>query len=349
MTAANTYTGGTTISGGILQLGNGGSSGTISGAIIDNGQLSLDRSDTGLILSGVISGTGTLVQMGTGTSTLSGTNTYSGGTTISGGILSVAADTNLGSGPISISNNAELLTTGAAFSSSKTLALGTLGGTVASATGTTATYSGALSGTTTFNVGDATNTGTVILTNANNVAGSVNVNAGTLRLAAGGQLTAGSGSTIAPTAANSATLSVDGSGTSLTISAGLYVGYGGTGILTVTNNAAVNLSFLVVGVTNTSAGTGTVTVDGASTSTPTVTTLSTYLAFGGPGTLNILNGAIFNNSGTGFQVEDLGWSASLNVSGAGAKLNINGATDYLQIGAGGTYRPICIGNCAKWR
>ena len=76
LTAANTYTGGTTISGGILQLGNGGSTGSITGPIVDNGQLSLDRSDAGLILSGAISGTGTLVQMGTGTSILTGTNTY---------------------------------------------------------------------------------------------------------------------------------------------------------------------------------------------------------------------------------------------------------------------------------
>ena len=39
LTAANTYTGGTTISGGILQLGNGGSSGSVVGAIVDNGTL----------------------------------------------------------------------------------------------------------------------------------------------------------------------------------------------------------------------------------------------------------------------------------------------------------------------
>ena len=47
----------------------------------------MDRSDAGLILSGVISGTGTLVQIGTGTSILTGANTYSGGTTISAGTL----------------------------------------------------------------------------------------------------------------------------------------------------------------------------------------------------------------------------------------------------------------------
>ena len=97
LTGANTYTGGTTISGGILQLGNGGSAGSITGPITDNGQLSLDRSDSGLILSGAISGTGTLVQMGTGTSILTGTNTYTGGTTISAGTLQLGNGGSTGS------------------------------------------------------------------------------------------------------------------------------------------------------------------------------------------------------------------------------------------------------------
>ena len=97
LTATNTYTGGTTISSGILQLGNGGATGAISGAIIDNGQLSLDQSDAGLVLSGIISGTGTLVQMGTGTSILTGADTYTGGTTISAGTLQLGNGTATGS------------------------------------------------------------------------------------------------------------------------------------------------------------------------------------------------------------------------------------------------------------
>ena len=57
------------------------------GAIVNNGTLALDRSDAGLVFTGVISGTGTLVQLGTGTSILTGANTYTGGTTISAGTL----------------------------------------------------------------------------------------------------------------------------------------------------------------------------------------------------------------------------------------------------------------------
>src|SRR5262249_15801435 len=40
--------------------------------------------------------TGSLVQMGAGTTTLTANNTYSGGTTISAGTLAVSADANLG-------------------------------------------------------------------------------------------------------------------------------------------------------------------------------------------------------------------------------------------------------------
>ena len=41
----NTYTGGTTISGGTLQLGNGGTSGSVVGNIVDNALLVFNRSD----------------------------------------------------------------------------------------------------------------------------------------------------------------------------------------------------------------------------------------------------------------------------------------------------------------
>ena len=71
LTAANTYTGGTTISGGILQLGNGGS---ITGPIVDNATLSFNRTDATLNLTGNITGTGSVVQAGSGsTVTLSET------------------------------------------------------------------------------------------------------------------------------------------------------------------------------------------------------------------------------------------------------------------------------------
>jgi outer membrane autotransporter protein len=86
--AQNTYTGGTIIAGGILQLGTGGTSGSLVGNVIDNGVLAVNRSDT-LIFSGNISGSGALQQIGSGTTILTGRNNYSGGTVINSGILQV--------------------------------------------------------------------------------------------------------------------------------------------------------------------------------------------------------------------------------------------------------------------
>src|SRR5258706_16200737 len=84
----STYSGGTTISAGTLQIGNGGTSGSISGIITDNGTLAFDRSDS-VTFGGAISGTGALVQLGSSTLTLTGNSTYSGGTTISAGTLQI--------------------------------------------------------------------------------------------------------------------------------------------------------------------------------------------------------------------------------------------------------------------
>lgn len=90
-TGANTYTVGTTISGGTLQIGNGGTTGSISAssAITNNATLAFNRSDTvtqGTHFStAAITGTGALAQNGTGTLVLNAANTYSGGTTVSGG------------------------------------------------------------------------------------------------------------------------------------------------------------------------------------------------------------------------------------------------------------------------
>ncbi len=86
LAADNTYSGGTTVSAGTLQLGNGGTSGSIVGNVTDNGTLAFDRSDD-FTFAGVISGSGALVQSGAGTLTLTGANTYTGGTTVSAGTL----------------------------------------------------------------------------------------------------------------------------------------------------------------------------------------------------------------------------------------------------------------------
>lgn len=87
LSGANTFTGPTTITGGTLQLGAGGTGGSLaSSSIVDDGVLVINRSDL-LQLSAVISGSGSLVQAGAGTTQLTGANTYTGGTLVSAGRL----------------------------------------------------------------------------------------------------------------------------------------------------------------------------------------------------------------------------------------------------------------------
>ncbi len=88
LTAENSYSGGTTIAAGILQLGAGGATGGILGDVTNNGTLAFDRSDT-VTFSGVISGAGSLSQVGTGTTVLTADNPYTGGTNVSAGTLVV--------------------------------------------------------------------------------------------------------------------------------------------------------------------------------------------------------------------------------------------------------------------
>ncbi len=59
LTGTNTYAGGTTINSGTLQVGNGSTTGGISGNVTDNGTLAFDRSDSATF-GGVVSGTGGL-------------------------------------------------------------------------------------------------------------------------------------------------------------------------------------------------------------------------------------------------------------------------------------------------
>ncbi|PXR65977.1 fibronectin-binding autotransporter adhesin ShdA [Salmonella enterica] len=90
----NDYSGGTTIDDGVLIADNADSLGT--GAVANNGVLQVGEGE----LKNTLSGTGSLVKIGTGELTLNGDNDYSGGTTITGGTLIAASVNALGSGDI---------------------------------------------------------------------------------------------------------------------------------------------------------------------------------------------------------------------------------------------------------
>lgn len=87
LTENNSYSGGTTISDGTLQIGNGGTSGRIVGNITNNSTLQVNRSDD-LTLDGDITGTGNLVKSGAGTLILTGDTSFSA-TTLESGVLQI--------------------------------------------------------------------------------------------------------------------------------------------------------------------------------------------------------------------------------------------------------------------
>ena len=351
LTGANTYTGGTTISAGTLQIGNGGTSGSIVGGVIDNGNLAFNHSD-GVSIFGSVSGMGRLNQIGTGTLTLTGTNTYTGGTTISAGTLQI------GNGAISGSIVGDVIDNGnLVFNRSDAV---TFSGDVSGTGGLNQIGSGTatLAGTSTYSGATIVSAGTL---RAGSTAGfspnsAFNVNSG-LDLAgfsnSVGSLE-GSG-TVINNGGTSATLTVGGNGGSTVFSGTLTDGSGtlgltksGTGTLTLsgsnTYSGATNLNGGILAVNNNgNLGTGALSFSGGA--------LEALLAGGG-----ITSGkGITLNGGGGTFLADTGTASSLSgaISGAGAftkdgsgTLVLLGTNTYsggttigtgtLQIGNGGT-------------
>lgn len=95
VTGTNTFTGTTRVLEGTLQIGNAGTTGTLSGTsgilILSGANLAFNRTNALAqstdLNSNAITGAGSVTQSGTGTTTLSLTNTYTGGTTSTAGVL----------------------------------------------------------------------------------------------------------------------------------------------------------------------------------------------------------------------------------------------------------------------
>src|SRR5579871_6840929 len=187
VTGSNTYSGGTTISAGTLQLGAGGTSGSIVGNVTDNGTLVFNRSDS-ITFGGSITGTGQVYQSGSGTTTLTGTNSYSGTTYVVGGSLQAGAVNAFSP------NSAVVVTSGATLdlngynnavgslqsNGAVTLGSGTL---TIGANNSSSYFQGTISGT-----GGLVKTGSgqLVLSAANSYSGGTTISAGTLQLGAGG-------------------------------------------------------------------------------------------------------------------------------------------------------------------
>src|SRR5690606_11789711 len=89
LTGTNTYTGGTQLAGGTLQLGAGGTTGSIVGPVVNNGLLIFNRSNA-VVFDSAVSGTGAISKVGDNTLTLPGNSAAFGGvTTVYAGTLAV--------------------------------------------------------------------------------------------------------------------------------------------------------------------------------------------------------------------------------------------------------------------
>nr|WP_180882931.1 autotransporter domain-containing protein [Mesorhizobium loti] len=108
LTGANTYTGGTTIAAGTLQIGNGGTTGSIVGDVLNNGALAFDRSDA-TSFGGLISGSGA-VRIMAGDLTFTADDSYAGGTDIvAGSTLRLGNGGTTGSIVGNVTNNGALV------------------------------------------------------------------------------------------------------------------------------------------------------------------------------------------------------------------------------------------------
>ncbi len=89
LSGANTYSGATTVTGGTLQIGNGGTSGSIIGNVTNNGTFAFNRSNQ-LDFAATITGNGVIRQIGSGLTNLSGDNSaFTGTTSVEAGTLAV--------------------------------------------------------------------------------------------------------------------------------------------------------------------------------------------------------------------------------------------------------------------
>lgn len=114
LTANSSYTGGTTIADGVLQLGNNGTAGSIVGSVSLSGStaaLVINRSNA-YSFTGTITGVGDVRHVGTGTTTLSTNNTYSGKTEILAGTLLLTGTSGAGVGTISLDGGRLWVNTG---------------------------------------------------------------------------------------------------------------------------------------------------------------------------------------------------------------------------------------------
>ena len=325
-TAANTYTGLTTISGGVLQIGDGTMVGSITGNVSNSGTLSFNRSNS-LAYSGTISGAGSVFQMGSGDTTLSAANSsYSGTSTLSAGTLRGGDNSAFGTGVLALNAGTITGTGSVSRSFANNVAIGgnvafgddtgsgglNFGGTVglggstrALTTVVSTTFAGAVTNGSLSKAGAAT----LSLTNAGNSFSALTVNAGTVSI--GG---------------NTAITGLAGSGGALNLAAGTLtlnqavdttsaLPFSGSGGFTKTGASALTLtgnSSGFAGTTTVSAGT--LIANGSLGGTVSVASSATLAGSGTVGAVAITTGATLSpgtSPGT-LTVGDMTWAGGGN-------------------------------------
>ena len=322
----------TTIANGTLQLGNGGTVGSLgAGGVANNGTLAIARSDA-ITLANPITGTGNLVQQGAGTTTLTGANNYTGGTTISAGKL-IASAASLGSG--AITNNAALELNQASDA--------TLAQAIGGSGSLTKTGAGSLTlaGANTYAGGTIINAGKLIASAANLGSGAIANNAALeLNQASDATLAQAISGTGSLTKTGAGSLTLAGANTSTgntTINAGkLIASVASLGSGAIANNAALELNQAsdatlaqAIGGTGslTKTGAGSLTLAGANTyAGGTIINAGKLIA----SVANLGSGAITNNAALELnQASDatlaqaIGGTGSLTKTGSG-RLTLTG-------------------------
>ncbi len=288
VTGDNSYSGGTTITGGTLTVDHADSLG--SGDIDNSGVLKVGEGE----LENTLFGSGSLVKTGTGELTLSGDNSYSGGTTITGGTLTADHADSLGTGAIA---NSGVLQVGE----------GELENTLSGSGSLVKTGSGelTLSGDNDYSGGTIISDGTLIADNADSLGTGAVANSGVLQVGEGEleNTLSGSGSLV-KTGTGELTLSGDnGYSGGTTITGGTLIADNADSLGT---GAVANSGVLQVGegeLENTlsgsgslvKTGTGELTLSGDNSYSGTTTiTDGTLIA----ANVNALGGGNIDNSGT---------------------------------------------------
>ena len=166
-----------------------GTSSATPTAIANNGTLKVSVTDASKTVSNLISGTGSLEKIDSGTLVLSGVNTYSGTSTLSAGVLKLGNAAALGTGSIAFNGGVLNFGTVTVDLSSRFGSVSGSNSVAVDTNGNDETFGSSITGTGGLR---KLGSGSLILTVANTFTGGVGVESGTLVLASAGALSAGS-------------------------------------------------------------------------------------------------------------------------------------------------------------